>query len=409
MSYIYWNNNSTSRVKKEVFEEIIKYLDPKNKKNYHNPSDISTCSKENYINTISATKNKMKKLIGSSEEDSIVFLSGGSEANNFAFRIGEEFVGLGGTILTSSVEHDSINMRCEYLKEKGFNIIKISVDEAGRLDYEQIEKLKLPNKVFVSIMIANNELDNIYDILRISEIIRGKCQEVLIHTDAVQAIGKMEINVKKLNVDLLSFSGHKFGAPKGIGGLYIKKNVPKIPLIFGHQECSLRGGTENLPYIAGLSKAIDIVEKDFQFLKLIEEERNEIEKQIQQWCNSNGIKFYINGDINNRLPNTSSITLEGIDNLDFVVKAERRLLFLSTGAACNTSTCDSNSKREAVGSNVLKAIEHPNYSNVIRISIGDPLDALDGETTIKEVKAAIKLELQYGVADFINTIKECIK
>lgn len=407
MSYIYWNNNSTSRVKKEVFEEIMQYLDPKNKEKYHNPSDISSYGKENYLNTISLTKSKMKKLIGSPNKDSIVFLSGGSEANNFAFRIGEEFVGLGGTILTSSVEHDSINMRCAYLKEKGFNIIKILVDEAGRLDYKQIEKLNLPKKIFVSVMLANNELGNIYDIKRISTIIRGKCQEVLIHTDAVQAIGKMKVNVKELNIDLLSFSGHKFGAPKGIGGLYIKESVPTVPLIFGHQECSMRGGTENLPYIAGLSKAIDIIEKDFNYLKLIEEERNEIEKQIQQWCNSNGINFYINGDISNRLPNTSNITLEGINNLEFVIKAEKRQLFLSTGAACNTSTCNANS-RNIVASNVLKEINHKNYNNVLRISIGDPLDALDGETTIEMVRAAIKMELQYGVADFINTIKECI-
>ncbi len=407
MPHIYWNNNSTSRLKQEVYEEVTKYLNPKNKKYYHNPSDISTFSKENYIEVISSTKNKIKNLIGASNEDSIVFLSGGSEANNFAFRIGEEFVGFGGTIITSAVEHDSINMRCKYLYDKNYNIIKISVDEKGRLDYKQIENLDLPDKVFVSIMLANNELGNIYDLRRISDIIRKKCKTVLIHTDAVQAIGKMDVNVKDLNVDMLSFSGHKIGAPKGIGVLYIKNAVPVTPLIYGHQECSFRGGTENLPYIAGLGKAIEIAKKDFSFLNYIEEERNQIEIKIKEYCNEKGIKFYVNGDTQNRLPNTSSITLEGIDNVEFIIKAERHYLFLSTGAACNTSTCESNRNPEIRASNVLEAIGHKKFKNVLRISIGDPMDALDGSTTEIELKAAIKLELQYGIVEFLNTLNEC--
>ena len=184
-------------------------------------------------------------------------------------------------------------------------------------------------------MMANNEIGNVYPIKEIGKI--AKENNILFHTDAVQAIGKVKIDVKDLQVDTLSFSGHKIHAPKGIGVLYIKKETPFIPLIFGHQEKNRRGGTENVPYIIGLGKACELILNDeYQKSEKIKSLRDKLEEEIKQ--NIDDIIIY--GDIESRVPNTISVGFKGVDAIQLMLMLEGQNIYVSTGSACNSEIAE---------------------------------------------------------------------
>lgn len=413
MAYCYWNVNSTTRVRPEVLAEINRYLDSANNVGcFHNPSDITVSSKIIFHDAILDARNKVSNLIHAGSPNDIVFTSGGSESNSMALNYGAQYVGQGGTIIVSAVEHDSINLYCEFLKNKGYNIIELGVDELGRLNLEGLRALSLPDKVFASVMLVNNELGNIYDVKEVTKIIRGKCKQALIHTDAVQAIGKIDVDVCDLNIDMLSLSGHKIGAPKGIGALYIKDGITLSPLIYGHQECGFRGGTENVAYIAGLGVAAELALNELtqEHKELIKCYRDTIENKILQSCNDLGVVARVNGDTKRRVNNTSSLYIEGIDSVRFILAAESRHMYISMGSACNSSPCYKNNKKNSFPtkpSNVMRAINHPDYSAVLRISVGDEFywyTAQELKEKPKRIVAAIKLSMEYGCIDFKNIL-----
>lgn len=411
--YCYWNTNSTTRVRPEVVDVVKDYVDSStNGTNFHNPSDITNASRRIYRSAIKSSREKVAELIGASEND-IIFTSGGTESNNLAFHVGQNFVGRDGLIITSAVEHDSISLRCDYLKELGYNVYTLPVDNKGQINFEALDKIKISDRVFVSVMLANNELGNIYDIAKLSAIIRKKCSQALIHTDAVQAIGKMHADVKQLDVDMLSLSGHKIGAPKGIGALYVKEGVKITPLFFGHQECGKRGGTENIAYISALGKAAELVKSEMSdaYIQNLTNHRDQLEKNILEMCQALNVEAFVNGDIDNRLPNTTSITIKGIDNLRFLVELEAKNIYLATGAACSSSLCGNDTDPatiQAKSSRVLRAINHTHPQSVLRISVGDYYHLYTVEDATKHpeyITAAINYDVKLGCLDFSKVLK----
>ena len=424
---IYWNINSTTRVRPEVSGVIRQYTDSDNFNAFQNPSDYSDESKALFVSVVSQTRAKFLGFINEKSDDFAIFTSCGSESNNIALATGEKFVGKGGTIIISALEHDSINLRCDYLKELGYNVEIIKVDNLGRYDYEQLENLRCKGRVFISMMLVNNELGNIYDLKRISKIAHKKWKEVLIHTDAVQALGKLPIDVQALGVDMLSVSGHKIGCPKGIGVLYVKKGTDVQPLIYGHQQCGYRGGTENVPYIAAFEKALEITQFQMteDYANVIKEYRDKLQDGILNFCQKYNYTAYVNGDVDNRINNTASITINGIDNVRLIMMAchAKELtgvdnIYFSNGSACNAAFCSVNSatRDQTKPSSVLKAIGHPNYKEVIRLSVGDELYNYgrsnldygkdDKNQIFADVKARIRLNLKNGLAAFDALLKK---
>ena len=349
---IYLDNNATTFVSDEVYNSMLPYL----KEECGNPSSTYSIGRS-VKEEINKARSNVAKLLNS-DPDNIIFTSCGSESNVTAIMSAIRSNPDKKHIITTKVEHASIIVTMGYLERLGYDITYLEVDKQGKLNLDELKKSIKEDTCLISIMLANNEIGNIYPIKEIAKIAHEK--NITIHCDAVQAVGKFKIDVKDLDVDYLSFSGHKIHAPKGIGVLYIKDSKKFIPLIFGHQEKNRRGGTENVPYIIGLGKAAELIlNDDYETEKKVEELRNYMEEEIKK----NIEDVYIYGDIDNRTPNTSSIAFKGVKGDELMLLLESFNIFVSTGSACNSEL--------AVPSHVLTAVgaDLENYSP-IRVSLG---------------------------------------
>ena len=321
-STIYLDNNATTKCDEEVLNEMIPYL----KDNYGNPSSIYSFGKEAAEKMKEARRN-IAELINA-QEDEIVFTSCASESNASAIMSAVKNNLDKRHIITTKVEHASILETMKYLELRGYNVTYLSVDEKGRLDLNELNSAIKEDTFLISIMMANNEIGNIYPIQSIGAV--AEKHNILFHCDAVQAVGKVKIDVKHMNIDTLSLSGHKIHAPKGIGVLYVKKEVNFTPLIFGHQEKNRRGGTENVPYIIGLGKAAKIILKDDnKSNESIKYLRDLMERKMKE--NIERIQIY--GDLKNRLPNTTKFVFEGIKGEEILVVLENYKIYVGTGSA----------------------------------------------------------------------------
>ena len=349
---IYLDNNATTRIDEEVFNTMLPYL----KEEYGNPSSTYSFGK-NVKEEINKARSNVARMLNTSS-DNIIFTSCGSESNVTAIMSAIKTNPNKKHIITTKVEHASIMETMKCLENNGYSVTYIDVDNQGRLNINQLIQSITNDTVLISVMMANNEIGNIYPIKEISKIAHDN--NIIIHCDAVQAAGKIKIDVLDLDVDLLSISGHKINAPKGIGVLYVKDSEKFTPLIFGHQEKNRRGGTENVPYIIGLGKAAElIINDDFSKEKEIENLRNYMENEIKNRIED----VVIYGDINNRTPNTSSIAFKNVKADELMLVLESFNIFVSTGSACNSEI--------ALPSHVLTACnaDLDNYSP-IRISLG---------------------------------------
>ena len=262
---IYLDNNATTKIDEEVINAMLPYLTEK----FGNPSSTYSFGKEIKEEILKARKN-IAKLLNANESE-IIFTSCATESNATAILNAVKSNPNKKHIITTKVEHASILECMKYLESIGYEITYLSVDEIGRLSLEELEKAIKEDTCLITVMMANNEIGNIYPIKEIGEI--AKKYNILFHCDAVQAIGKIKVDVKELNIDTLSLAGHKIYAPKGIGVLYVKEGINFNSLIYGHQENNKRGGTENVPYIIGLGKAAELIINDnlptFKFKFLI--------------------------------------------------------------------------------------------------------------------------------------------
>lgn len=350
MQEIYLDNNATTKCSNEVLDAMLPYL----KDVFGNPSSTYAFGKDVREKVNEARSNVAKLLKAKSEE--IIFTSCASESNVTAIMNAVRNNPIKKHIITTSIEHASIIETMKYLEETGYNITYLKVNQMGQIDLEELENSIREDTCLIAIMMANNELGNIYPIKKIGEI--AKRHNVLFHCDAVQAVGKIDINVNEMGMNTLSLSGHKIHAPKGIGVLYVKEGTSFTPLIFGHQESNRRGGTENVPYIIGLGRAAQSILNDIDSNKRIEELRDYMENKIRE--NIEDIRIY--GDLENRMPNTSSIAFRGVTAEELMLMLESFGILVSTGSACNSEIAEPSHVLVACGADL------ENYSP-IRISL----------------------------------------
>lgn len=336
----YFDNAATTPVREEVLQEILPYF----REYYGNASSIYSIAKESK-KALEAARAKVAAAIGATP-DEIYFTAGGSESDNMALRgVVNASKKEKKHIITTKIEHHAILHTAEFLETKGVDVTYLNVDEFGKISLEELENAICPETVLISVMFANNEIGTIQPIAEIGEI--AKKHGVLFHTDAVQAVGHVPIDVEKLQVDLLSMSGHKLGAPKGIGAIYIRKGTRISPLIFGGaQEKKLRAGTENIAGIVGLGKAAElaVAEMEETTKKLIALRDKLIHGILESIPDSR-----LNGHPTDRLPGNCNISFSYIEGESLLLLLDALGIAASSGSACTSGSLDPSHVLMAIG------------------------------------------------------------
>ncbi len=337
---IYMDNAATTPVRQEVLNIMLPYFT----EFYGNASSIYGMAKESR-KAMEIARKKVAEAIGATAGE-IYFTAGGSESDNMALRgIAESCQKKGKHIITTNIEHHAILHTAEYLEKKGYEITYLSVDEYGKIDLKELEDSIREDTILISVMFANNEIGTIQPIKEIGAIARNK--KVLFHTDAVQAIGHVPVDVEDMNIDLLSLSGHKLGAPKGIGALYIKKGIVVTPLIYGGaQEKRKRAGTENIPAIVGLGEAISLCVAEMEaetkrLIKLRDQLINGILETIEE--------SRLNGHPVDRLPGNCNISFGYIEGESLLLLLDAMGIACSSGSACTSGSLDPSHVLMALG------------------------------------------------------------
>ena len=325
---IYLDNNATTQVDDAVREAMMPYLraDAGNPSSIHQTGKIAREALEN-------ARRQVARLINA-QPRRIVFTGGGSEAANLAIK-GATFAmrDKGNHIMTTTVEHPAVLGACEFLERCDYRVTYLDVEGDGWLDPEKLCNAITVDTILVSIMMANNEVGTILPLKELSSICREK--GILFHTDAVQAVGKIKVDIQDLGVDMLSLSGHKFHAPKGVGALYVRKGIELEPLIHGgKQERGIRAGTENVPAIVGLGKAAELVTSTLPSSERIRGLRDKLEERIRDLVTD----AVLNGHRENRLPNTLNLTLPGLRGESIVIALDQQDISLSSGSACKAGS-----------------------------------------------------------------------
>ncbi|MHC4148286.1 MAG: cysteine desulfurase NifS [Planctomycetota bacterium] len=339
MKTIYFDNNATTKVAEEVFKEIKPYFCDL----YGNPSSMHTFGGQIGAKIRNA-REQIADLLGC-EPSEIIFTAGGTESDNTAIMGTLAAAPNKRKIITTRVEHPAVLTTCRELENHGYNVVELGVDKQGRLDLNELEEKIDDDTVLVTIMYANNETGVVFPIEKIAELATDK--SVIFHTDAVQTIGKIPLNLSKSKIDLLSLSGHKLHAPKGVGILYVKKGTRLSPyMLGGHQEAGRRAGTENVPGIIGLGKACELaaknIEEENQRVKNL---RDKLENAILKKCPASRL----NGDKENRLPNTTNISFEYIEGEAILLMLDKYGICASSGSACTSGSLEPSHVLRAMG------------------------------------------------------------
>jgi cysteine desulfurase len=339
MKTVYFDNNATTAVAPEVLEEMLPYL----REFYGNPSSMHTFGGQLH-RKIEEARAKVAALLGAEPEE-VVFTSCGTESDNTAIMSAVEAFPQKRHIITTRIEHPAVLNFCKHLARKGFRLSFIPVNNSGQLNTADLLKAIDDDTVVVSIMYANNEIGNIYPVREIGEMLKER--RILFHTDAVQAVGKIPINLKTLPIDMLSLSGHKLHAPKGVGALFVRKGTRFFPYIIGgHQEKGRRAGTENLASIIGLGKACELAMKDMAeeaaYLKKL---RDRLESTLMKTCPD----VRVNGDPGSRLPNTTNLSFEYVEGEAILLRLNEYGVCASSGSACSSGSLEPSHVLRAMG------------------------------------------------------------
>jgi cysteine desulfurase len=336
---IYFDNNATTKVAEEVLEEIK----PLFCELYGNPSSMHTFGGQ-IGRRIRKAREQVASLLGCDPSE-VIFTSCGTESDNAAIKGTLAAVPNKRKVITSRVEHPAVLQVCQSLENHGYTVVEIPVDKQGRLDLDELERQIDDDTALVTIMYANNETGVVFPVEKIAEMTASKA--VVFHTDAVQAVGKIPLNLAKSHIDLLSISGHKLHAPKGVGVLYVRKGTRLAPyMLGGHQEGGRRAGTENVPGIVGLGKACELaaknIEQENQRVKYL---RDKLETAILQNCPD----CRLNGDKDSRLPNTSNISFEYIEGEAILLMLDKFGICASSGSACTSGSLEPSHVLRAMG------------------------------------------------------------
>ncbi|MDE5738375.1 MAG: cysteine desulfurase NifS [Oscillospiraceae bacterium] len=360
--YIYADHAATTAVSDEVLQEMLPYF----QEDFGNPSSIYAKGRENERAIINARERVAKCLNADAKE--IYFTAGGSESDNWAIKgVADKLASKGKKhIITSVFEHHAVLHTCEFLEKHGFEVTYLPVSPEGLVNPEDVEQAIRPDTALVTIMYANNEIGTIQPISEIGAIC--KKHGVLFHTDAVQAIGNIEIDVKAQNIDLLSLSGHKFHAPKGIGALYIRKGIQIPNLIHGgSQEFGKRAGTENVPAIMGLAKAIELATTNIpEKIEKLTPLRNKLIDGILKIEQTK-----LNGDREKRLAGNVNISIVGIEGESLLLMLDYYGIQASSGSACTSGSLDPSHVLLSLG------LVHEVAHGSLRISFGEEFTEQD--------------------------------
>ena len=339
MKPIYLDNNATTRVAPEVLEEMLPYFSEL----YGNPSSMHTFGGQVGLKVREAREH-VARLLGCDPSE-IIFTSCGTESDSSAIQGTLAALPHRRKVITTRVEHPAVLAVCRELESHGYTVVELGVDKLGRLDLDELDDQLDDDTALVSIMYANNETGVIFPIERIAEMVTSR--GITFHTDAVQIVGKMPLNLAKSRINLLSLSGHKLHAPKGVGVLYVRKGTRIAPFMLGgHQESGRRAGTENVPGIVALGKACELA------LEHMDDEntrvrnlRDRLERAILDACPDSRV----NGDAESRLPNTTNISFEYIEGEAILLLLDRYGICASSGSACTSGSLEPSHVLRAMG------------------------------------------------------------
>ncbi len=337
---VYFDNNATTRVAPEVRDAMLPFFCEL----YGNPSSMHAFGGQ-VASHVTKAREEVAAFLNC-EPDEVIFTSCATESDNTAIRGAAEFFGRETKVITTAVEHPAVLQSCRRLKAMGYNEVELPVNTVGQINLDQLrDELKGTKHALVSVMWANNETGTIFPIEKVAEI----CREfgATLHTDAVQVAGKIPVDVKKVPVDFLAMSGHKFHAPKGIGILYVRRGAKFKPFMLGgHQESARRAGTENVPYIIGLAKACELARKGMATEAVqLTAMRDKLERGIVAACPN----VLVNGDKEHRLPNTLNISFEYIEGEAIAYHLSDEGICISTGSACASGSLDPSHVIRAMG------------------------------------------------------------
>ena len=369
MNIIYLDNSATTPIKSEVLQEMMPYLTTE----YGNASSLYSVGRS-AKRAIEKARNRVAELLNCNHNE-IYFTGGGSESDNIALK-GFAYANKekGNHIITSKIEHPAILETCKTLERQGFEVSYINVNENGIIDVEELRKSIKTNTILISVMTANNEVGTVQPIEEIAKIAHDN--NVVFDTDAVQAIGNVQIDVEKMRIDMLSLSSHKINGPKGVGALYIKNGIEVEKFINGgHQEKDRRAGTENVAGIVGIGKAAEIARKNMEtHIRNLSKIRDYYIKKVQKEIPN----IRINGSMENRLPGNANISFKGINASELIFKLDERGICVSSGSACSSGNTNP--------SHVLTAMNVPEVylNSAIRTTFGD-------NNTFEQVDYVVKI------------------
>jgi len=375
MNKIYMDNAATTPVRKEVLEAMLPYFG----EYYGNPSSLyqtAAASKK----AVENAREQVAKALGAKTEE-IYFTGCGTESDNWALTGAAEAYGKnGGHIITSAIEHHAVLHTCQYLESRGYDVTYLPVDEDGLISIEELKKAIRPETFLISIMLANNEIGTIQPVKEIGLLARER--KIIFHTDAVQAVGHMPIDVNELNIDMLSMSAHKIYGPKGVGALYVRKGIRlKSFMHGGAQERSRRAGTENVPGVVGLGKAIELItaEMEEENKKLISLRERLIEGLMS------AIPYArLNGHIEKRLPGNVNISFEFVEGESILISLDFKGIAASSGSACTSGSLDPSHVLLAIG------LPHEKAHGSVRFTLGMYNTEEDADEVIRELPPIIE-------------------
>ncbi|MFR9240953.1 MAG: cysteine desulfurase NifS [Clostridium baratii] len=375
MRSVYMDYSATTYVKPEVLEEILPYFTNK----FGNPSSFYGISRETKM-AVDKARGQVAKALNA-DLNEIYFTGGGSEADNWAIKgIASAYKNKGNHIITTKIEHHAVLHTCQYLEKQGFEVTYLDVDEEGFINLEELKNAITDKTILVSIMFANNEIGTIEPVKEIGKICRER--KVLFHTDAVQAVGNVKIDVKDMNIDLLSLAGHKIYGPKGIGALYVRKGIRIHNLIHGGgQERNRRAGTENIAGIVGLGKAIELASENLEeHAKNMVVLRDRLIEGLLKipYTRLNGPR----GD--KRLPGNVNVSFEFIEGESILLSLDFEGVCASSGSACTSGSLDPSHVLLAIG------LPHEKAHGSLRLTLGDGSTEEDVDYVLEVVPPIIE-------------------
>ncbi|MBR6444074.1 MAG: cysteine desulfurase NifS [Firmicutes bacterium] len=377
MRQVYMDYSATTPVKKEVLDEMVPFFT----EHYGNPSSLYTIGQESK-EAISKARQRVASLIGADEKE-IFFTACGTESDNWAlFGVTDVKKKKGNHIITTKIEHHAILHSCQFLEKHGFDVTYLDIDDQGFVDPEELKAAITDQTIMVSIMMVNNEIGTIEPIKELVKVTKEKNKDIIFHTDAVQGLGNVPIDVKDLGVDLMSMSAHKIYGPKGTGALYVRRGVRLSNYIHGGaQENKHRAGTENLAGIVGFGKAAEIAEQTLdEHIKHSSSLRDYFVQQVLEKIPDT----YVNGTMEKRHPGNANITFKYIEGESILLLLDSKGIYVSTGSACSSASL--------TPSHVLTALGVPveMIHGTVRFSIGDFTTKEDLDYVIGELTEIVK-------------------